>query len=421
MALETGIGKGLLRGLVAAGLVLAVSGPAIAASCSALRAELQQISAGGSRSPEYAKWDDAHRAQSQALGLAERDFRHLGCGGAASAPSCKGLKPKIERMRANLAKIDRQRARHAGSRSTGREAALRKALARQNCDAPQQARAPANPGIRSAPPSGGGFLSLFGIGRGNGAVTHQAAVEPQRTETRPRSTVRFSSGDNATMVRRPSGPTYRTMCVRMCDGFFFPVSFSTGEEGFGRDAAVCRSMCPGAEAELFVHRNPGETVENLVSITGMPYGDLPNANRFRVAYVEGCGCQPSADRQTMASLIRSGDDEAASYLRDVDVEAGVKQELRSGVTPDGIGADDAQQAIETLQLQDPDTRTNMELGYSPVRQGPSLPVLGSPSRHKAEVATSAELPAANAGTEGSSEPPAERNVRIVGPRYFVAQ
>lgn len=419
MALVYGIGKGLLRGLAAAGLILAVGGPAVAASCSALRAELQQIAAGGSRSPEYAKWDEAHRAQSRALGLAERDFRHLGCSGGAGAPSCKGLGPKIESMRANLAKIDRQRSRHAGSRSNGREAALRKAIARQNCDAPREARAPVNSGIRSAPPSGGGFLSLFGIGRGNEAVTHQVAVEPERTEPRARSTVRFSSGDAAAIARRPSGPTYRTMCVRMCDGFFFPVSFATSEDGFGRDAAVCRSMCPGAEAELFVHRNPGETVENLVSVTGMPYGDLPNANRFRVAYVEGCGCQPSADRRTMASLIRSGDDEAAGYLRDV--ETGNGQDLRSGVAPHGVGADDAQDAIEALQLQDPDTRTNMELGYSPVRQGPSLPVLGSPQRQKAEAPAPTDTPLAATSGEGSAEPPAERNVRIVGPRYFVAQ
>ena len=420
MALENGMGKGLLRALAAAGLILAVGGPAAAASCSALRAELQQISSGGSRSPEHAKWDEAHRAQSRALGLAERDFRHLGCAGAAGAPSCKALGPKIESMRANLAKIERQRARHAGTtRSNGREAALRKALTRQNCDAPREARTPANPGIHSGPPAAGGFLSLFGIGRRSEAVTHQVAVEQDRSEPRPRSTVRFSSGDGAAIARRPSGPTYRTMCVRMCDGFFFPVSFATGEEGFGRDAAVCRSMCPGAEAELFVHRNPGESVENLVSVSGMPYGDLPNANRFRVAYVEGCGCQPSADRRTMASLIRSGDDEAAAYLRDVGTGKG--QELRSGVVPHGVTADDAQEAIEALQLQDPDTRTNMELGYSPVRQGPSLPVLGSSSRRKAEPAVPAELPLAEASGESASEPPAERNVRIVGPRYFVAQ
>jgi len=413
-----GRGQTLLRGLAVAGALLAAPGPAQAATCADLGAELRQVTAGASRSPEYAKWDEAHRAQSKALGLAERDFRHLGCSGAAAAPSCQGLGPKIASMRANLAKIERQRARHAGARTNAREAELRRAMARQNCDAPRTAQAPAPTGIRAAPPSGGGFLSLFGIGRGNDAVTHQVAVEPARTEPRLRSTVRVGSGDTgATISRRSSGPTYRTMCVRMCDGFFFPVSYSTGEEGFGRDAAVCRSMCPGAQAELFVHRNPGESVENLVSVTGMPYGDLENANRFRTAYVEGCGCQPSADRQTMASLIRSGDDEAVSYLRDV--ETGTGQELRSGVTPDGLG-EDAQDAIEALQLQDPDTRLNMELGYSPVRQGPSLPVLGASPRRTPPKAAAEPEPAATDATD-PSEAAQERTVRIVGPRYFVAQ
>lgn len=418
MALGLGRGQTLLRGLAVAGAVLAAPGPALATTCADLGAELRQVTAGASRSPEYARWDEAHRAQSQALSLAERDFRHLGCSGAAAAPSCQGLGPKIESMRANLAKIERQRARHAGARTNAREAELRRAMARQNCDAPRTAQAPAPTGIRAAPPSGGGFLSLFGIGRGNEAIPQQVSVDAARNEPRMRSTVRVGSSDSsATIARRPSGPTYRTMCVRMCDGFFFPVSFATGEEGFGRDAAVCRSMCPGAEAELFVHRNPGESVENLVSVTGMPYGDLENANRFRTAYVEGCGCQPSADRQTMASLIRSGDDEAASYLRDV--TAGASRDLRSGLAPDGLG-EDAQDAIEALQLQDPDTRLNMELGYSPVRQGPSLPVLGMPSRRTPPEAASEPEPATSDAAD-PSEAPQERTVRIVGPRYFVAQ
>ncbi|MBL6431759.1 MAG: DUF2865 domain-containing protein [Alphaproteobacteria bacterium] len=65
------------------------------------------------------------------------------------------------------------------------------------------------------------------------------------------------------------------MCVRTCDGFYFPVSFQPAARASAATRAICRSMCPGAEAQLFVHRNPGETVDNLVSVDGLPYTDQP--------------------------------------------------------------------------------------------------------------------------------------------------
>jgi len=37
--------------------------------------------------------------------------------------------------------------------------------------------------------------------------------------------------------------TYRTLCVRLCDGYYFPVSFSTLPNHFQRDADQCQSQC----------------------------------------------------------------------------------------------------------------------------------------------------------------------------------
>ena len=37
--------------------------------------------------------------------------------------------------------------------------------------------------------------------------------------------------------------TYRTICVRLCDGYFFPVSFSTLPNHFPRDADICQQKC----------------------------------------------------------------------------------------------------------------------------------------------------------------------------------
>jgi hypothetical protein len=88
----------------------------------------------------------------------------------------------------------------------------------------------------------------------------------------------------------PSG-TFRTVCVRLCDGYFFPVSFSTLPNHFDRDADVCQSKC-AAPAELFYHPNPGGGLEQAVSHkTRQPYTALKSAFRYRKEYVQGCSCK----------------------------------------------------------------------------------------------------------------------------------
>jgi hypothetical protein len=60
-------------------------------------------------------------------------------------------------------------------------------------------------------------------------------------------------------LRVHDGSTYRTLCVRLCDGYYFPISHATGQDGFMRDAERCAASC-GSDARLFFHRNPGGDV-----------------------------------------------------------------------------------------------------------------------------------------------------------------
>jgi hypothetical protein len=85
--------------------------------------------------------------------------------------------------------------------------------------------------------------------------------------------------------------TYRTLCVRLCDGFYFPISFATGGGGLSRDADRCSASC-GAEARLFYYESPGGDVSSMVDLTGLAYSALPNAFRYRKTLVEGCQCRP---------------------------------------------------------------------------------------------------------------------------------
>ena len=112
---------------------------------------------------------------------------------------------------------------------------------------------------------------------------------------------------DASAAANPSIGTYRTLCVRLCDGFYFPISFATPEAGLARDAEQCRASC-GLEARLFYHLNPGGSVETMMDLTGSAYSALPTAFKYRKSLVAGCLCQ----RQPLSAATDAGAGEGAS-------------------------------------------------------------------------------------------------------------
>ena len=88
---------------------------------------------------------------------------------------------------------------------------------------------------------------------------------------------------------RPHGK-YRTLCVRLCDGYYFPISFSATRSRFDRDAQVCERSCPG-QARLFVHPNPGGEAEDMVDLRGQPYRELKTAFLYRTQHMPSCRCK----------------------------------------------------------------------------------------------------------------------------------
>lgn len=75
---------------------------------------------------------------------------------------------------------------------------------------------------------------------------------------------------------------YRTICVRICDGYYYPISFASTPDQFGRDAIQCASTCPGAEVDLFFHSVPEQESEEMVSVADQtPYRSLPTAFAYR--------------------------------------------------------------------------------------------------------------------------------------------
>lgn len=110
-------------------------------------------------------------------------------------------------------------------------------------------------------------------------------------------------------VRLDDTATYRTMCVRLCDGYFWPVSFTATKREFARDSEICERGC-GSPTLLHFYRNPGQEPQDMVDLTGQPYAKLRTAFRYRVSYDSACKCRPhpweEASRQQHLSYARPG-------------------------------------------------------------------------------------------------------------------
>lgn len=129
--------------------------------------------------------------------------------------------------------------------------------------------------------------------------------------------------------------TFATMCVRLCDGFYFPVSHATTRDRFTEDDRKCKSSC-GSDARLFVFRNAGGSPEDMQDLKGDSYSRLKTAFLYRTTYDAACKCRPhpweqqAVDQHRVYALeakLRKGDKQAATKLKALkaDIAAGRTQ------------------------------------------------------------------------------------------------
>src|SRR5262249_30316969 len=80
-----------------------------------------------------------------------------------------------------------------------------------------------------------------------------AAITAQQGGFFDRLFGRNSSGGIFSSPQEPMGGTFRTVCVRTCDGFYFPISYSTSPDRFRDDEQACQRMCPATEVALYTY------------------------------------------------------------------------------------------------------------------------------------------------------------------------
>jgi hypothetical protein len=206
--------------------------------------------------------DDAERANCyEDMFLFGRSLRRT--------PRCIDLDRQAQSAKASLGQLKAQRdAIVRGSSSRGRHDDLIADLARNHCGE-QYAREYNAQRSRS-----GSIFSFF---------SDEESDETNRWST--------GTANGANGYGYGASGSYRTLCVRECDGFYFPISTATSQSQFQEDDAKCHSLC-AAPAELYYH-STDQDVDQMVSLKGAPYSQAPNAFRNRKVYIKGCSCNAS--------------------------------------------------------------------------------------------------------------------------------
>jgi hypothetical protein len=416
----------MLAALVAAATML-LPAAALAQSCASLQSELASL--GSSRGSGGGQWSDAAQRQRAAIRQTESEMRAAGCGGFFATGVCGTLNGRLAEMRANLARLESGASRRG--ETSGRRAQILAQMASLGCNrgapapalpttarapvppqpvAPQPMREAAMPGERlfiANGPSGVAYLYREDAS-GRISMVRPVSNSPVREARAVQSAPRAPQGSGffggwfgappgveTELLDTPAEPTersvgggtgLRTLCVRTCDGYYFPVSNSTGDHRFSADASICAAQCPGTETRLYYYRNASEDADAMVSADDRrePYTKLPNAFRYREGLVAGCQCGRPLPGMTPLPGTTSGDPNAPQD----------DPNLRPTIPVPGV---------RVAADEDPETQANQATGFTPI------PAFAPPPA----VQTTPGQPMATG--------PGGRKVRIVGPNYYIAQ
>jgi len=365
--------------------------------CGRLEAQLVEFDRNGgdpARAEQLRHYEEAVASQQSELDRTVAQARRTGCEGSgfflfarSQPPQCDDLNNRIQRMRTNLDRLTGsvQQLQSGRGALEGQRRQILMALGQNDCG--PQYRAFAAPPAPARPR--GFFETLFGGGGGGASAP-------------------FGSGD---LTPSDQSSTYRTICVRTCDGFYFPVSYSTAAGRFREDEQTCQRMCPASEVVLFTYRNPGEDVSQAVSIGGQPYTSLPNAFRYRQEFNPACACRRPGESWAEAlknvddTTVERGDiivtDENAKALSQPRSEPRATKQSARAAKSDPKGSTGG--IVDSAALPAPVTSAPLPDATDPAAASGTLP---------SQAAT-----ASQAGTAAQSDA-GKRSIRSVGPPFI---
>ena len=244
------------------------------------------------------------------LSHAEASARSLGCQnrkilffGSDPPPQCGELNGQIGRMQANLADLEARAGGGAGD-----------LIARYNAE------------CANAPPRPTNFLeALFGgVARLAAPLPSgdtEARFEPLDRGPADRTTESGQPVDRSGVVAHAGS---YAVCVRTCDGSFFPVSYSGAGSRADSLEEVCRALCPNADVALYSFPFGG-TIDEAASTAGEPYSNLPNAGKFQTTDDPNCSCRRKG--QTWADALADAEARYGHEKHDIIVTAEKSAEM----------------------------------------------------------------------------------------------
>jgi hypothetical protein len=226
-------------------------------------ARLRQAISDASRDDQGAQYEAAAERQRAEIDRTTAYAHSIGCDhrqflffGSAPPAQCGQINAQIGRMRANLDELQSR----AGAGASGR----RDLIARYDAQC-----------LNAAPAQPPNFLAaLFGGGPSRPGDVQVVPLSPDATPAGP---AEAQAGSKA-------------VCVRSCDGGFFPISYSAIGDRLEGLADMCHALCPNADVSLYTYPATGD-IEQAVSIDGARYVDSPTALKFRQSFDPTCSCR----------------------------------------------------------------------------------------------------------------------------------
>jgi hypothetical protein len=365
--MRSAFGRGKFLALAALVAAIASFGSDVAMAQNAECARLQQAIAARRGSSGSQAAVERQRAE---LGRTRAYANSLGCGnrkflffGSEPPAQCGEVTAQVSRMEANLADLQARAGGGAGD-----------LVARYNAE------------CGHAQPSGPSnvFEALFG------GIARLGAPQDQE----PQTDARFEDHGDEQHQSAPSGDkgpvqahsgSY-AVCVRTCDGSFFPVSYSGAGSRADSLEDVCRSLCPNADMALYSFPFGG-TVAEAASPTGEPYANLPNAGKFEKSFDPSCSCR------------RKGQSWAEALA---DAEARYGHEKHDILVTPEKSAEMARPIIDPKAKPATDTKGKPIAPNAPVVAGPGAPSAPGPGAPSLDTATAPVLDANGADTKLSA-------------------
>ncbi|TDH36028.1 DUF2865 domain-containing protein [Pseudohoeflea suaedae] len=278
----------LMTGLVAAPVV--TSGAKATPLCDQLSAQLASLPQGSDLSANYSRYAAAVKKQEAQMKQLRGDLKRYGCSdsiiifGGQRGEICEKLKSSEARMQDNLHTLENKRDGYRDAKSAPAERRrIEGALQTNGClEKPDHS-----------------IISVSAEPTATSTNSIQPVIIPEGSTNI--TILDQSGGANGQIVveRKASrAGNLRTVCVRSCDGYFFPISSSASSADFDRDQRTCQMMCPGTPTELFYHSIYGES-EDMVSVASRRrYTEMPNAFRYKNTANPGwnkrCTCNMAA-------------------------------------------------------------------------------------------------------------------------------